>query len=62
MSVCALGQLVERQTGTLGELLQDEELRPAQADLAFRATRRLTQRLKDPPDGVENLTRAGDRL
>ena len=62
MGVGALRQLVERQPGTLGELLQDEQLRPGHADLAFGATRRLAQRLNDAPDGVEHFARAGHRL
>ena len=53
----ALGELVQREAGRLGDGAQHEQLRAAQAHARLGQARRLAQRLDDAPDRVEHVAR-----
>lgn len=57
MGMRSIGEIVQRLRWGLVELLQHEQLRPADTDVFFRPARRLAQRVDDPADGIQHLSR-----
>ena len=62
MGMRAVGELVQRQAGRLGQRLQHEQLGAADADEPFSQAGRLAERLENPSDGVEHLARTRSRM